>query len=84
MVFACLHGYGTDQNKLAELDLGKRRFEEYTKARRMHLRGQPIPPDAHGDQNNLPLRKSNNRNWTDEARFVTTNPLLPDHAIQSS
>ena len=69
MVFANLHGYGVDEANLARIDLGQRRFEQYTKARRIYLRTNQVP-EADGDNDRLPLKKANNKYWDDEARLV--------------
>ena len=65
---ANLHGYTIDEINLAQIELGKRRFEQYVKARIKMLRGHPVEADV--NQANLPLRTANNRKWTQPARFV--------------
>ena len=60
------HGFGMGEFGLAQMSLGKRRFENYKAAYTKTLLGEEVEQPE--NENNLPLKKANNRKWNNEAR----------------
>ena len=61
------HGFRIEQDNLAKVKLGKRKYDQFKAGCTMERSGQgdQIPPQA---QNNLPLKTANNHNWSDDVR----------------
>ena len=78
MANANLHGFGVGEFGIAQIKLGARRFHQYENARRKILQN-PANLDQFiaAPNQNLPLKKANDRKWEDSARYVEKLKIMP-------